>query len=132
MKQFSQFKFVLLPVFHFKQICHRRKDAESIFPHFLSPSHYFFHISFNLMFNYQVILTYRNYWRFFKCSSLLFISANYQSPLTQCKSFQLFLQILHQAQRPSRKVSWDLSASKMLDQLYPRCTKGYFMWCCLS
>lgn len=41
----------------------------------------------------------KTYFFFFYCSSLLFISANYQSPLTQCRSFQLFLYILHQDQR---------------------------------
>lgn len=63
-----------------------------------------------LLFNCQVIFMYGDWFFFFNCSSLLFISANYESPLTQCKAFQLFLQTLHKTQvLPSSKVSWDLA-----------------------
>lgn len=53
-KQFSQFQFALLPVYHFKHIWYGRRKVETTFPNFLSPSYYFFHISLvelNLLFN---------------------------------------------------------------------------------
>lgn len=53
-KQFSQFQFAFLPVYHLKPIWHGRRNVDSTFPNFLFPSYYFFPISLvelNLLFN---------------------------------------------------------------------------------